>query len=75
MSFIHWGPIPDIEEMDPNGTPGQTKGGVADRLSESPSYQKEPTAGSTELVPPFLRHPRRDPLATVGVIAEPGGDV
>lgn len=73
MSDIMYGPIPTAAQADPNGVPGQTKGGVTDRLSQGPPVANEANPGSYHLVPPYLRSARRTPLATAPPsIAIPG---
>lgn len=56
-----YGPIITKNNDDPNGTPGQTSGGVA--VTPPVRQVNEPTAGSTSLVPPFNTNPTIDPLA------------
>lgn len=60
-----YGPIPRAAFDDPNGYPGQTRGGVSDRLAQEPPAASEPNAGSFHRVPPFLANPTRTPLADV----------
>lgn len=52
-------------EADPNGPVGRTRGDVRDLQAEPAAPVREPSAGSTALVPPFLSTPRRTPLADV----------
>lgn len=42
-------------QQDPNGSPGQTAGGVAN--GQPMGGLKPATAGQTKLAPPYLSHP------------------
>lgn len=55
------GPIVNKVTSDPNGTPGQTSGGVP--ATRMPREVGLPTAGTTSLIPPFNESPTADPLA------------
>lgn len=57
-----YGPIVNKLTSDPNGTPGQTKGGVPATTSRV-RQPGEPTAGANSLIPPFTENPTIDPLA------------
>jgi hypothetical protein len=56
------GPIVDKATSDPNGTPGQTSGGVPATQSRT-RESGLPTAGGLAGIPPFLDSPTLDPLA------------
>jgi hypothetical protein len=68
-----YGPIIEKSASDPNGDPGQTKGGVPVTASRTRETGL-PTAGSTGSIPPFNMSPKLDPLAETFGPALPPGD-
>lgn len=70
-----YGRLVEAAQSDPNGPPGRTSGGVPGNQASTPPETRDPTAGSTESVPPFLPSPRRDPiLDAFDPVAEVGPD-
>lgn len=58
-----WGPIIEKANNDPSGRPGTTSGNVP--VTDSSTFQKgtrEPTAGASASIPPFLDNPSLNPL-------------